>query len=89
METLHGFDCYVAEPPTGKAVEGVIVYFPDAFGFDLVNNKIVADHYASMGNFRVVFPDFMLGLFSLSLNAFSHFAWEKHVQRETELIWHR
>jgi hypothetical protein len=65
METLHGYECYVADPPTGKEAQGIIVFFPDAFGFELVNNKIVADHYAAMGNYRVVFPDLMLGMFIL------------------------
>lgn len=33
----------------------------DAFGWELPNNRILADNYAKKGNFRVYMPDFMNG----------------------------
>lgn len=60
IEKLHGFDCYIAEPPSGNP-KGVVVIIPDAFGWTLPNNKILADSYAKKGNFLVYLPDFMDG----------------------------
>lgn len=59
---LHGLDTYVARPSSGNPPKGIIVIIPDAFGFEFVNNRILADHYASKGDFLVYLPDFMLGL---------------------------
>jgi hypothetical protein len=64
LEKYLGFDCYIADPPDGKAPEGIIVFFPDAFGLPFVNNKILADHYAAAGNWKVVFPDLMDGMYA-------------------------
>ena len=61
IETIHGLPVYVARPEEGVIPKGIIVYIPDAFGIDFVNNKILADHYAKRGNFLVYFPDFMGG----------------------------
>lgn len=58
---IHGRDTYVAEPPQGVAPKGVIVIVPDAFGWQFVNNKILADNYASKGGYLVYLPDFMDG----------------------------
>jgi hypothetical protein len=68
MITLHGLETYVSEPADDRPVKGIIVIIPDAFGLPFVNNKILADHYADKGNYRVYLPDFMLGerLFSVS-----------------------
>lgn len=62
MTTMHGRKTYVAEPPAGTAPKGVIIIVPDAFGLPFVNNKILADHYASGGGFKVYLPDFMDGM---------------------------
>ena len=59
--TLHGLDTYVAEPAKGTKVKGVIVFIPDAFGWEFVNNRILADSYAKNGRYRVYLPDFMRG----------------------------
>ncbi|PWY86052.1 dienelactone hydrolase family protein [Aspergillus heteromorphus CBS 117.55] len=56
---LHGLDAYVTEPE-GEA-KGIIVIIPDAFGWEFVNNRILADHYAAKGGYRVYLPDFMKG----------------------------
>lgn len=58
---LHGLDTYVAEPPDGREVKGIVVIIPDAFGWEFINNKLLADHYASKGSYRVYLPDFMNG----------------------------
>ncbi len=61
FDTIHGLRTYIAEPAAGKPALGVIVVIPDAYGLDFVNNQIVADHYASAGQFLVYLPDFMAG----------------------------
>ncbi|KAF4978010.1 hypothetical protein FZEAL_5555 [Fusarium zealandicum] len=58
---LHGLDAYVVEPPQGKPVKGIIVVIPDAFGWDFVNCRLLADHYADKSDYKVYLPDFMLG----------------------------
>jgi dienelactone hydrolase len=58
---LHGLDTYVSEPTNGRTVKGIIVVIPDAFGWVFVNNKLLADHYADKGDYRVYLPDFMAG----------------------------
>lgn len=58
---VYGLDTYVSEPPNGGAVKGVIVIIPDAFGWEFVNNRILADHYAEKGSFKVYLPEFMAG----------------------------
>lgn len=65
MTKLHGLDVYVASPapdPTGNsAIRGIIIIIPDAFGWEFVNNRILADHYAQKGRYKVYLPDFMNG----------------------------
>ncbi len=58
---LHGLDTYVSEPTGGRPVKGIVVIIPDAFGWEFVNNRILADHYADKGDFKVYLPDFMAG----------------------------
>jgi dienelactone hydrolase len=58
---LHGLSTYVAEPASDKPVRGIIVIIPDAFGWEFVNNRILADHYADKSDYRVYLPDFMNG----------------------------
>ncbi|KIV99105.1 uncharacterized protein PV09_09202 [Verruconis gallopava] len=60
-EKVFDRDCYIAEPGEGKAVKGIIVIISDAFGWQFVNNRILADHYATRGDFKVYLPDFMDG----------------------------
>ena len=62
ISTLHGLDTYVAEPKGGvNAAEGIVVILPDVFGWQFLNNRVLADDYASKGNFLVLLPDFMDG----------------------------
>ncbi|KAK4210212.1 dienelactone hydrolase family protein [Rhypophila decipiens] len=58
---LYDLDTYVARPASGNPPKAIIVIIPDAFGYDFVNNRILADHYAAKGDFLVYLPDFMLG----------------------------
>jgi dienelactone hydrolase len=58
---LHGLDTYVAEPAEGRSARGIIVIIPDVFGWNFVNNRLLADHYASKGDYKVLLPDFMKG----------------------------
>ncbi|KAL4784830.1 dienelactone hydrolase [Aspergillus varians] len=60
--TLHGLETYIAEPTVpADQVKGIIIIIPDAFGWEFVNNRLLADHYADMSKFRVYLPDFMKG----------------------------
>ncbi|MCJ1386185.1 hypothetical protein MMC17_009311 [Xylographa soralifera] len=61
IETVHGLPTYIADPPAGLEQKGIIVFLPDAFGLQLVNNKLLADKYARRTNARVYLPDFMNG----------------------------
>lgn len=56
---LHGLDCYIADAPAGNT-KGVIVIIADALGWELPNNRILADDYAKQG-FQVYLPEFMVG----------------------------
>ncbi|KAL1895400.1 hypothetical protein Sste5346_005206 [Sporothrix stenoceras] len=58
---LHGLDTYAVGPAVGRTPKGIIVIIPDAFGWEFVNNRILADHYADRGDYKVYLPEFMLG----------------------------
>ncbi|EFX05945.1 stomatin family protein [Grosmannia clavigera kw1407] len=58
---LHGLQAYVTEPTGNRAPKAIIVILPDAFGWEFVNNRLLADHYADKGDYKVYLPDFMLG----------------------------
>ena len=70
VETIHGLPVYVTEPAEGITPKGIVVYIPDAFGWDFVNNRILADHYAKRGEFLVYVPDFMGGRFPSPLQSY-------------------
>ena len=61
VETVHGLQTYVTEPPSGHSPKGIIVFIPDALGWTFNNNRILADKYAKRTNARVYLPDFMDG----------------------------
>ncbi|KAK3946010.1 Alpha/Beta hydrolase protein [Diplogelasinospora grovesii] len=61
VETIHGSPCYVARPPADQQPLGIIVIIPDAFGWELLNSRALADVYARRGPFTVYLPDFMDG----------------------------
>lgn len=60
VDKLHGLDCYVADAPDSSRPKGIIIIIPDAFGWTLPNNRILADEYAKNG-FQVYLPEFMQG----------------------------
>jgi hypothetical protein len=60
-ETIHGLPTYVTEPPNGVTPKGIVVIIPDAFGWKLVNSRVLADRYAERGGFTVYLPEFMDG----------------------------
>lgn len=60
IETLHGLDCYIADAPQSPP-KGIVIIIPDAFGWTLPNNRILADDYAKNG-FTVYLPEFMQGV---------------------------
>lgn len=59
--TLHGLPTYVTQPDDGVTPKGIIVFIPDSFGWEFVNNRVLCDHYAKKGGFLVYCPDFMNG----------------------------
>lgn len=71
MIKLHGLDTYVAEPSNGRRAKGAIIIIPDAFGIEFINNKLLADTYASKGGYTVYLPDFMRGRFTSTTSATS------------------
>ncbi|ERS96194.1 dienelactone hydrolase family protein [Sporothrix schenckii 1099-18] len=58
---LHGLDAYSVGPADGRTPKAIIVIIPDAFGWEFVNNRLLADHYADRGDYKVYLPEFMLG----------------------------
>ncbi|KAH6956122.1 Alpha/Beta hydrolase protein [Fusarium avenaceum] len=59
---LHGHDVYIAEPQTKPVSQtGLIVVLSDAFGWDTINLRGVADRYAERTGCKVYLPDFMHG----------------------------
>ncbi|CAK7209975.1 hypothetical protein SCUCBS95973_000630 [Sporothrix curviconia] len=59
--TLHGLQTYATGPADGRTPEATIVILPDAFGWEFVNNRLLADHYADRGDYKVYLPEFMAG----------------------------
>lgn len=60
VETLHTFSTYIADPPNSEP-KGIITIVPDAFGWNFINNRLLADVYAERIGARVLLPDFMDG----------------------------
>lgn len=55
-EQLYGIRTYITGPSPDSTSKSTIIYFCDAFGLDLINNKILADQYAAGTGFRVLVP---------------------------------
>ena len=60
IETVHGIKTYVAGGSDPSRSKSTIIYLPDAFSLKLVNNKLLADKYASSTGCRVLIPDVVL-----------------------------
>lgn len=61
---VHGLNTYVVEPSKDRRAKGIIVIVSDAFGLESVNNRLLADAYATKGGYKVYLPDFMLGQYA-------------------------
>ncbi|SPO25957.1 related to AIM2 - cytoplasmic protein involved in mitochondrial function or organization [Ustilago trichophora] len=63
METIHGLNTYVAQPASPGPDHGskAIIYFYDAFGLKLHNNKIIPDKLADATGLTVYVPDVFNG----------------------------
>ncbi|KAF2116761.1 dienelactone hydrolase [Lophiotrema nucula] len=61
ITTIHGLKTYVAGKPGSNTSESTIIFYTDAFGLDLVNNKLLADAYATATGFKVLIPDIIPG----------------------------
>lgn len=63
METIHGLNTYVASPsqPSSDSASKAIIYFYDAFGLKLANNKIIPDQLADATGLTVYVPDVFNG----------------------------
>ena len=62
--TIAGLPTYIAKPPASSATKaGIIVIITDAFGWDFINNRLLADTYAEKSGRTVYVPDFMSGNF--------------------------
>ncbi|CAN8098544.1 unnamed protein product [Discula destructiva] len=61
MIKLHGLDTYAVHPPDNRQAKGVIIIIPDAHGIESISSKLLADTYATRGDYKVYLPDFMRG----------------------------
>jgi len=61
LQDLYGYKTYVSMPANTPSPKSTIVFFCDAFGLNLPNNKILADHYADKTGCRVLTPDIIPG----------------------------
>lgn len=61
IEDLHGVQTYVTFPSSDAEPKNTIIFYCDAFGLNLVNNKLLADHYAADTGCRVLAPDMFHG----------------------------
>lgn len=43
--------------------KGLVIVVSDAYGWDFVNTRLLADRYARKGGFLVYVPDFMRGVY--------------------------
>ncbi|CAH0047353.1 unnamed protein product [Clonostachys solani] len=58
---IHGIPTYVSGPHMDLTPRAIIVFISDVFGWKSINNRILADRYATKGQFLVYVPDFMNG----------------------------
>ncbi|KAK0631478.1 Alpha/Beta hydrolase protein [Immersiella caudata] len=59
--TIHSLPTYIASPPDGITPLGIVVILSDAFGYQLLNTRVLADAYARRVPCTVYVPDFMAG----------------------------
>ncbi|KIS69181.1 uncharacterized protein UMAG_11414 [Mycosarcoma maydis] len=63
METIHGLNTYVATPTNAASdsAKKAIIFFYDAFGLKLANNKVIPDKIADATGLTVYVPDVFNG----------------------------
>ncbi|KAI3290222.1 hypothetical protein DTO002I6_6627 [Penicillium roqueforti] len=61
ITSLHGLQAYTTKPLNEVPHRGIIIIVPDAFGWEFVNNRILADNYAEKGKYLVYLREFMNG----------------------------
>ncbi|KPM42714.1 hypothetical protein AK830_g3851 [Neonectria ditissima] len=59
--TIFGVRTYVAGVPGQRPSSSTIIFITDVFGLNLVNNKLLADHFAVATGIRVLIPDLVPG----------------------------
>jgi len=65
-DTVAGLPTYIAKPSSSTpAKDGIIVIITDVFGWDFINNRLIADEYADKSGRTVYVPDFLNGTFFL------------------------
>lgn len=57
IKELYGAKTYVTLPSDNAEPKNTIIFYCDAFGLNLVNNKLLADRYAAETGSRVLAPD--------------------------------
>ncbi|KAG2063790.1 alpha/beta-hydrolase [Suillus decipiens] len=60
LEAIAGVNCYIATPTVDYPKDKVILFLPDVFGIELINNQLLADDFAKNG-FKVVAIDYLNG----------------------------
>ncbi|CAI6020438.1 unnamed protein product [Clonostachys chloroleuca] len=60
-ESIAGIKTYVARPTSNSASNSKIIFITDAFGFNLINSKLLADQYATKIGCTVLVPDIIPG----------------------------
>ncbi|KAL6714231.1 hypothetical protein ACLMJK_007654 [Lecanora helva] len=61
VSKLRSLNVYITEPHNDIQPRGILVIVPDAFGWILNNNRILADAYARRAGATVYLPDFTNG----------------------------
>ncbi|KAH7316943.1 Alpha/Beta hydrolase protein [Stachybotrys elegans] len=61
QEVVHGIPTYVASPEGNPVPSAVIIFISDIFGTKLINNKLLADKYATDTGCLVFVPDIIPG----------------------------
>ncbi|KAI0794114.1 alpha/beta-hydrolase [Fomes fomentarius] len=59
-ETIAGVDTYIATPAGDYPKDKILLFLPDAFGFGLENNLLLADDFARNG-YKTIAIDYFLG----------------------------
>lgn len=62
ISTIAKLPTYIAKPVNTRGKPGVIVIITDAFGWDFINNRLLADEYAEASGRTIYVPDFMFGI---------------------------